>query len=69
MWLVRCFGLIQGLVHSLYLAELPGGFWGAPTDCIQGLVDAGCPGRVHGDEGVGAGRFSREEGAGGVLGG
>lgn len=68
MWLVRCFGLIGDLVHSLSLAELSGGFWGAPMDCMQGLVDAGCPDRMHGNGGVCAGRFSREEGAGGSCG-
>lgn len=35
-------------------------------DCVQGLVDAGCPDRMYGNEG--AGRFSREEGAGGSWG-
>lgn len=30
-------------MHSLCLAELPGGFWGAPMDCNQSVVDAGCP--------------------------
>lgn len=52
-------------MHLLRLAELSEGFWGAPMDYIQGLVGAGRPDRVYGNEAVCAGRFSREEGAGG----
>lgn len=41
-------GLLRDLVRSLCLAELPGGFWGAPVGCTQGPTGAGCPDRVHG---------------------
>lgn len=46
----------MGACAFWHLAELGGGFWGAPMGCTQGPVGVGCPDRVHANVGVCAGR-------------